>query len=104
MPSPLRALLAILVLGAFSQVAQAVLIREGLVVFYGNEVGLAAFYGSWLLWLGVGAAAALGWEGRRGVDAGSAAALDALRLILCALPLVLVGQVLALRSVRWFLG
>jgi spermidine synthase len=102
-PSPL---LAILVLGAFSQVAQAVLIREGLVVFYGNEVGLGAFYGSWLLWLAVGAAAALGWEGRRGarpgLDAG-AAALDALRLILCALPLVLIGQVLALRSVRWFL-
>ena len=55
----LRPLLAILVLGAFSQVAQAVLIREGLVVFYGNEVSLGAFYGAWLFWLGLGSLAAL---------------------------------------------
>jgi len=105
-PNPFRPLLAILVLGAFAQVAQAVLIREALVVFYGNEVSLGAFYGSWLLWLAGGSAAALVWEGRRGVAGvdGGSAALASLRLVLCALPLVLAVQVLALRSVRWFLS
>ena len=98
-------LLAILVLGAFSQVAQAVLIREGLVVFYGNEVSLGVFYASWLLWLAAGSALALRWESRLAArsKAGQPAALTALRLILCALPLVLAVQVLALRSVRWVL-
>ncbi len=36
----LRALLAILVLGTFAQITQTVLIREALVVFYGNEASL----------------------------------------------------------------
>jgi predicted membrane-bound spermidine synthase len=97
-PQPLRPLLAILVLGAFSQVAQAVLIREALVVFYGNEVSLGAFYASWLLWLAMGSVAALGWgEGRAGAPWRASAAV---RRILLALPLALVAQVLALRSVR----
>jgi spermidine synthase len=89
-------LLAILALGTFAQVAQALLIREGLVVFYGNEISLGLFYGSWLLWLAVGSAVALRWGERRprGVN------LPALRLALLAAPLVLAGQVLALRSVR----
>ncbi|WP_295444125.1 4Fe-4S binding protein [uncultured Thiodictyon sp.] len=104
MPRPLSPLLAILVLGAFAQIAQAVLIREALVVFYGNEVSLGAFYGSWLLWLGAGAAAALSWERRWGEPWTSPpAAVAALRLILCGLPLVLCVQVLGLRSVRWLL-
>jgi hypothetical protein len=98
-----RPLLIVFVLGAWSQVAQALLIRESLVVFYGNEVSLGAFYGSWLLWLAVGSAAALGWEARRGEDRDRAVA-GALRLILCTLPLVLILQLLALRSVRWLLA
>lgn len=104
-PHRFSPLLAILVLGAFSQVAQAVLIREGLVVFYGNEVSLGAFYASWLLWLAAGSAVALRWEPLRAASAQPRppAAMAPLRLILCALPLVLIVQVLALRSVRWFL-
>lgn len=91
----LRVLLAVLVLGAFSQVAQAVLIREGLVVFYGNEVSLGAFYASWLFWLALGSVGALRWgEGR------AMAPAPAVRWILLALPLVLATQVLAIRSVR----
>ena len=95
MSQRLRVLLAILVLGAFSQVAQAVLIREGLVVFYGNEVSLGAFYASWLFWLALGSVAALRWGEARAVLPATA-----VRWILLALPLVLAGQVLALRSVR----
>ncbi len=101
MPQGLRPLLAILVLGVFSQVAQAVLIREGLVVFYGNEVSLGAFYASWLFWLAVGSVAALRW--REGRATPPLAASTAVRRMLLALPLVLVAQVLALRSVRLLL-
>ena len=97
MPHRLRPLLAILVLGAFSQVAQAVLIREGLVVFYGNEVSLGAFYASWLFWLTAGSLLALRWGEGRGP------AMPAVGWILLALPLTLAGQVLALRSVRLLL-
>ena len=43
-----RIFLALFALGGFSQVAQAMLIRESLVVFYGNEVSLGAFFASWL--------------------------------------------------------
>ena len=82
MPHRLRPLLAILVLGAFSQVAQAVLIREGLVVFYGNEVSLGAFYASWLFWLTAGPLLALPWGEGRGP------AMPAVGWILLALPLV----------------
>ena len=81
MPHRLRPLLAILVLGAFSQIAQAVLIREALVVFYGNEASLGAFYGSWLLVAGgrVPGGAAVGSRSRprRGPGGGLAPACGA---------------------------
>ena len=43
--------LSLIVYGAFSQITQALLIREDLVVFYGNEISLGVFFGSWLLWI-----------------------------------------------------
>ncbi len=71
---------------------QALLVREGLTVFYGNEVSLGAFYAGWLFWLGAGALAVL-YRDR-------SAPLRGLRQALLALPLLLCGQVLALRTVR----
>jgi len=50
--------------GAFSQAVQAVLAREMLVVFYGNELSLGFFYGFWLLWIAAGAAGAGKLAGR----------------------------------------
>ncbi len=94
-----RIFLALLVLGAYSQIVQAVLIREGLVVFYGNEVSLGVFYGSWLFWLGVGSVVVLRLRHRHWAGA----ALATLRWLLVLLPLLLALQVLALRSVRLFL-
>lgn len=91
-----RIVLALLVLGAYSQVVQAVLIREGLVVFYGNEASLGAFYGSWLFWLGLGSALAYGYRGHVWVKA----PFPVLQGLLLALPLLLGLEVLALRSVR----
>lgn len=99
MPLKLRIFLTILVLGAYSQIVQAVLIREGLVVFYGNEISLGAFYGSWLFWLAVGSVAVLRLREKRWIRE----ALGPLRRLLLLLPLLLVLQVLALRSVRLFL-
>lgn len=99
---PLRRRLfaAILILGAYAQILQAMLIREGLVVFYGNEASLGAFYGSWLFWLAAGSLAAIGLRRRRWVRE----PLPSLRRLLLLMPFVLALQVLALRSVRQFLS
>ncbi|MFH1380273.1 MAG: 4Fe-4S binding protein [bacterium] len=43
-----------LVLGIYYAIAQVLLIREFLVVFYGNEVFIAFFFASWFLWIGIG--------------------------------------------------
>lgn len=91
-----RILLALLVLGAYSQVVQALLIREGLVAFYGNEISLGVFYGSWLFWLAAGSAALLRLRERPWARAPR----RGLNLLLILLPLILVLQVLALRAVR----
>lgn len=99
MPLRHRIFAAILVLGAYSQILQAILIREGLVVFHGNEVSLGAFYGSWLLWLAAGSVAVVGLRHRRWVRE----PLASLRLLLLLMPLLLALQVLALRTVRLFL-
>jgi predicted membrane-bound spermidine synthase len=90
--------LAFLVLGVYAQVAQALLIRESLVAFYGNELSLGAFFGSWLLWVAVGSIAATRWRGR------GAEAIGALRAVLLLLPLLLILELLLFRSVRWVLS
>ncbi len=99
MPTKHRIFLAILILGAYSQIVQAMLIREGLVVFYGNEVSLGAFYGSWLFWLAVGSAAVVRFRERTWVRE----AIPGLRRLLLVLPPLLLLQVLALRTVRTLL-
>lgn len=99
MPLRYRIFLALLVLGAFSQVVQAVLIREALVVFYGNEISLGAFYGSWLFWLAAGSVAVIRLRERPWVQA----PLGSLWLLLTVLPLLLVLQVLGLRFARLLL-
>ena len=51
--------LASLALGIYAQLAQALLIRESLVVFYGNEISLDAFFGSWLFCAAAGSASVI---------------------------------------------
>ncbi|MEA3275694.1 MAG: 4Fe-4S binding protein, partial [Pseudomonadota bacterium] len=99
MPLKTRIFLVILVLGAYSQIVQAVLIREGLVVFYGNEVSLGAFYASWLFWLAVGSVAVVRSSHRHWV----LDALASVRRLLLWLPGLLLLQVSSLRMVRMFL-
>jgi spermidine synthase len=98
LPSRSAFYLAFLVLGVYAQVAQALLVRESLVAFYGNEVSLGAFFGSWLLWVAVGSIAATRWRGR------GAGAIGALRAVLLLLPLLLILELLLFRSVRWVLS
>jgi len=48
-------LLAYFVLGGVSIIVQALLVREFLVVFYGNELCIGLILGLWLFWIAVGA-------------------------------------------------
>lgn len=88
--------LSLFMLGVASQVMQAWLVRESLVVFYGNELSLGAVFGSWLSWIALGSLAVI-WlrewpwvkQPTRGLTA-----------ILLLLPLLLVLQVVAIRGIR----
>ena len=111
-PAAIGVFVATLILGAFAQILQAVLIREALVVFYGNEISLGAFYAGWLFWIGVGSVAVLALLRRpdrpRRRRLNRVAAYDdplpLLRALLLALPLSLAVQVLALRVGRGLLS
>lgn len=92
--------LALFALGLHAQIAQALLIRESLVVFYGNDITLGVFFGSWLLWVAAGSASVV-WLRRRHWIQHPLALVSGL---LAALPVLLVLQVLATRSVRLFLA
>ncbi len=91
--------LTIALLGVYAQIAQALLAREGLVAFYGNELSLGAFYGGWLWWLALGSLLAVRWRARPWVMR----PLPLLRALVLALPLLLLGQMLLLRGVRLLL-
>jgi len=54
LPSSRRLQPLLLLIGFTATVAQVLLIRELLVVFYGNEVSLGLFLASWLWWTGTG--------------------------------------------------
>ncbi len=91
--------LTLLVLGAYSQIAQALLIRENLVVFYGNEVSLGAFFGSWLFWIAIGSTGVMllrrqPWTQKP---------LPVVRGLILLLPLLLALQLIITRAVRNFL-
>ncbi|MCP4699712.1 MAG: 4Fe-4S binding protein [Gammaproteobacteria bacterium] len=97
LPGSRRIYLALMMLGAFSQIAQALLIREFLVVFYGNEAGFGAFYGSWLLWIALGSFGIARFYKRF---------VQGLKLffpIFIALPVILAIQIGITRIVRLFI-
>lgn len=88
--------LVLIVYGAFSQITQALLIREDLVVFYGNEVSLGAFFGSWLLWVAVGSVLAIPLRARLTNP------IAWLRTTLIFLPFILLLQIVITRFSRYF--
>ena len=88
--------LALFALGLYAQIAQALLIRENLVVFYGNDISLGIFFGSWLLWVAVGSVSVVWLRRADWIEK----PLIALRRLFLALPLILVVQVLITRTIR----
>ncbi|MEO5352043.1 MAG: 4Fe-4S binding protein [Magnetococcus sp. XQGC-1] len=94
-----RILLVFLAMGAFAQIAQALLIREWLVVFQGNEISIGAFYGGWLFWIAMGGWGAVRWEARRPI----LHPLSWVQRLLLLLPPLFLLQLFAVRSVRYFL-
>ncbi len=91
--------LALLVLGAYSQIAQALLIRENLVVFYGNEICLGAFFGSWLFWIAAGSMAVMRLRARPWIQH----PLPIVRSVILLLPFLLAAQLIGTRVVRVFM-
>jgi spermidine synthase len=85
---------ALVVLGLTAVIAQVILMRELIVVFYGNEVSLGLMLASWLLWTSAGSVA-LGRT--RAHDRSPVRRVAALQVLLAlALPLT----ILAVRSSR----
>ena len=91
--------LALFALGLYAQIAQALLIRESLVVFYGNDISLGVFFGSWLLWVAVGSVSVIWLRQRHWIEH----PLPPLRWLFSVLPVALVLQVVAIRTIRLFL-
>ena len=87
-------------LGAFSTITQVVLTREMLVVFFGNELTIAAILASWLICVGTGASLAR-WTVDRVPGEAQRWMLVALSIALCG---ILPGQLLAVRALRGILG
>lgn len=50
-------IIAVVLIGAHATIAQVLLVRELLVVFYGNELCLGVIFGAWLLGVAIGAGA-----------------------------------------------
>ena len=49
---------SLVLVGCYATIAQVLLVREFLVVFYGSELCLGIIFGSWLLGVALGAAIA----------------------------------------------
>ena len=81
--------------GAFAQAIQAILVREMLFVFYGNELGLGIFFASWLFWVGVGA-----WA----CGAARPREWPALPALLGLFPIAAVAGILVFRLCRGWMG
>ncbi|MBF0157197.1 MAG: 4Fe-4S binding protein [Magnetococcales bacterium] len=83
-------------LGAYAQIAQAVLIRELFFLFQGSEIALGGFYGSWLGWVAAGGWLAYRLSGRDPLSAD----LRFLAALSWLLPLLLVLQIVLIRLAR----
>lgn len=89
---PIRVILSLI--GFTAVIAQIVLMRELIVVFYGNELSLGVMLANWLFWTAVGSSV-LGWLAQRVRDSRRVmAALEA--LVAVAFPLT----ILAVRASR----
>jgi len=91
-------ILALIVIGFSSTLAQILLMRELAVVFYGNELSLGITLAGWLFWTGIGSTL-LG------------CLVDRLRkplllfvIMQILLPLIISGEIFLVRNIRYILG
>ncbi len=85
---------AVLALGAGSQIAQIVLLREMLMSFYGNEISLGIILSSWMIWVGIGS-----YSSGRLIE-GAEASWRALCLTAIGMLFLLPATVLTARTLR----
>ena len=90
-------LTAVVLIGTQATMAQVILVRELLVVFYGNELCLGVILGTWLF--GVALGAGLGAK----VLSGCQNKQTIFLFLLLALCLMLPGQVVAIRLLRFII-
>lgn len=91
-------ILALILVGFTSILAQILLMRELTVVFYGNELSLGITLGSWLFWTGIGSFLL----GRIADRLRNPTQLFVLLQIL--LPLIIILEILLVRNIRNILG
>ena len=90
-PSPV---LTITTTGFVATVAQIIILRELLVLFYGNELSAGLVFACWLLWSGLGSGLSAKWASK------ISAHTTLLRLLLVCLSAVLPLSVLFIRAAR----
>ncbi|MCF7847394.1 MAG: 4Fe-4S binding protein [Kiritimatiellales bacterium] len=81
-------LLTVSMLGFFSLIAQTLLFRDFLSVYEGSELGIGVFFGSWLVWVALGALTARRIRQKQNIDL----------LFLLYLPAFIFQQFLILHS------
>jgi len=91
-------LLGFFAFGCAAALGQVLLLREFLVTFHGTEICVGAFYGSWFLWIALGA-----WWGPRLLARWLSDESSYLSLHL-ALPVAVLLEIVLLRSLRSLLG
>jgi len=89
---------AVILIGFTALIAQVVLMRELMVVFYGNEISLGLMLANWLLWTALGSASLGRWAARVRQPRALIASLEC--LLAAAFPLA----IFAVRSARGGLG
>ncbi|MBF8275771.1 MAG: Polyamine aminopropyltransferase [Candidatus Brocadiaceae bacterium] len=95
---PFKIALCIAAIGCYSTIAQVMMMREFLNVFYGSELCLGAIFGAWFLGIAIGAYA--GARMKRATRHAGAVFVIVL-LVMC---LVLPAQVFLARCARGFFG
>ncbi|MDY0002080.1 MAG: hypothetical protein RBU30_12350, partial [Polyangia bacterium] len=84
--------------GCVAALGQILLLREFLVSFHGTEVAVGAFYGSWFLWIAIGA-----WWGPRALGRVASDAVAYMGLHL-AFPVAVLAEIVLLRTLRSIMG
>ncbi len=92
---------SIVLVGCYATIAQVLLVREFLVVFYGNELCLGVIFGSWLFGVALGASIAGRISGRHKSPSGG---LTWFILTFAAMCFIFPSQIILIRLLRGILN